>query len=204
VATSPFACFLVRVDVDTLSLTCNLSLSLGSLSAYSMMGTWFVIAVKPTIFEKTCSNAVEKYTFLEDSKKNDIDIDFKFNSKEDPYSSPLKSLPQKGWVQGENRLNSGNWQVSPQWPIKMPYQIIDVDDVDYSYCVIGFPSRAYCWIMARHPQMDEGLYNKLTQELVDRHKYSLDGLRRVPQIWTAEERQKRGLSKVEIPDSMLA
>lgn len=168
-----------------------------------MMGTWFVIGVKPTAFETTCSNAVERYTLLDEGKRHDIDIDFKYNSKEDPYSSPLKSLPQKGWVKGGDRLNSGDWQVSPLWPIKMPYQIIEVDEQDYSYCIIGYPSRAYCWIMARHPQMDEDVYNNLTKTLVDKHQYNLDGLRRVPQKWTAEERQKRGLSKDEIPDSML-
>jgi len=26
------------------------------------MGVWFVHGVKPTMFEKTCSNAVERYT----------------------------------------------------------------------------------------------------------------------------------------------
>jgi lipocalin len=44
------------------------------------MGTWFVIGVKPTMFEKTCSNAVEKYTWhSKDSPTagHDIDIDFK-------------------------------------------------------------------------------------------------------------------------------
>ena len=66
-----------------------------------MMGTWFVIGVKPTIFETTCSNAVEKYTFLEEGKGHDIDIDFTYNAKEDPFQSKLKSLPQKGWVQGD-------------------------------------------------------------------------------------------------------
>lgn len=167
------------------------------------MGTWFVIGVKPTYFETTCSNAVERYTLVDETKKYDIDIDFQYNQKEDPYSSKLKSLPQKGWVQGGNRLNSGEWKVSPQWPIKMPYQIIEVDDKDYSYVVIGYPTRAYCWIMARHPKMDEAVYTSLTQKLVDKHQYSLEGLRRVPQKWTDAERTKRGLSKEEIPDSML-
>jgi lipocalin len=41
------------------------------------MGTWFVIAVKPTMFERTCSNAVEKYQYLENGK-HDIDIDFTY------------------------------------------------------------------------------------------------------------------------------
>ena len=39
------------------------------------MGTWFVIHVKPTYFETTCCNAIEKYS-TSDSKK--IDIDFTY------------------------------------------------------------------------------------------------------------------------------
>jgi apolipoprotein D and lipocalin family protein len=112
-------------------------------------------------------------------------------------------LPQKGWVQGENKDNSGLWKVSPFWPVKMPYLIIDVDDKDYTHTVIGYPSRDYAWIMYRKPQMPDELYNRLTKELEGKHHYDLKGLRKVPQIWTAAERQKRGLTDKEIPDSML-
>jgi apolipoprotein D and lipocalin family protein len=178
--------------------------SVASCSTEGIMGTWFVIGVKPTIFETTCSNAVEKYTLLEEGKQShDINIDFKYNTKEDPYRSKLKSLPQKGYVQGKDRLNSGEWKVSPFWPFKTPYQIIEVDDQDYSWIVIGYPNRQYCWIMNRHPKMEEALYEDLTQRLVEKHQYSLDGLRRVPQLWTASERVERGLTAMEIPDSML-
>jgi lipocalin len=53
------------------------------------MGTWYVVGVKPTPLETTCSNAVEKYTLLdnEGSEKHDIDIDFKYNPKEDPFDA---------------------------------------------------------------------------------------------------------------------
>lgn len=165
------------------------------------MGTWFVIGVKPTMFEKTCSNAVEKYTLM-DKKSYDIAIDFKYNEAE-PIKSKLKALPQKGWVQGDDKSNSGEWKVSPLWPVKMPYKIIEVDNKDYSYVVIGYPSRDYCWIMARKPVMDESLYSSLTNKLVEKHQYSLDGLRKVPQKWTKEEREKRGLTPAEIPDELL-
>ena len=162
-----------------------------------------MIAVKPTVFETTCSNAVERYTRMDyQKKKYDIGIDFQYNQDE-PLTSPLKSLPQKGWVQG-NKDDSGFWKVSPLWPLKMPYHIIELDDVDYSYCVIGYPSRAYCWIMARNPLMPEETYKTLTTRLVEKHQYSLDGLRLVPQKWTKEEREKRGLTKDEIPDEMLS
>jgi apolipoprotein D and lipocalin family protein len=62
------------------------------------IGTWFVIGVKPTFLETTCSNAVEKYIWHKDgdTKTNyDIDIDFQYN-KAEPIISPLKALPQKG------------------------------------------------------------------------------------------------------------
>jgi len=177
--------------------------TVASCNTKNLMGTWFVIGVKPTMFETTCSNAVERYTFLEDSKKNDINIDFQYN-KDEPITSALKSLPQKGWVQGNNKEDSGEWKVSPLWPIKMPFLILDVDDQNYEYVLIGYPSREYAWIMGRKPQMPDDTYNMLTKQLEEKHQYSLDGLRKVPQVWTAEERTKRGFSKEEIPDIMLS
>uniref|UniRef100_A0A7R9VYL0 Lipocalin/cytosolic fatty-acid binding domain-containing protein n=1 Tax=Pseudictyota dubia TaxID=2749911 RepID=A0A7R9VYL0_9STRA len=165
------------------------------------MGTWFVIAVKPTYFEKTCSNAVEKYTLLE-GKSHDVDIDFQYNQAE-PLTSPLKSLPQKGWIQGEDKSVSADWKVSPFGPIRMPYTIIELDANKYDYCVIGYPSREYCWIMSRRPVMEEDTYDMLTKRLTEKHQYDLNGLRRVPQKWTKEERSKRGLDNV-IADDLLS
>lgn len=172
-----------------------------------MMGTWFVIGVKPTMFETTCSNAVEKYSLLWDNDedkangKADIDIDFTYN-KNEPLTSPVKGVPQKGYVQGDDKSNSGEWKVSPLPLIKMPFLILDVDD-KYDYCVIGYPSRDYAWIMARKPSMPDKTYNMLTQKLEQEHQYDLKGLRKVPQQWTKEERSKRGLTKEEIPDRLL-
>merc|ERR1712138_169889 len=96
---------------------------------------------------------------------------------------------------GDNRMDSGSWKVSPVWPVKMPYPIIELDEKDYSYCVIGYPNRDYCWIMARKPVMEEKLYKDITSKLIEKHQYDLDGLRKVPQIWTKDEREKRGLTK---------
>lgn len=135
------------------------------------------------------------------NKKHDIAIDFQYN-RDDPIKSPLKSVPQKGWVQGEDKTNSGEWKVSPVPLVKMPYLILDVDE-KYEWCLIGYPSRDYCWIMSRKPQMKEATYNKLLHKLKDEHQYDLEGIRKVPQVWTREEREKRGLAE-EIPDSMLS
>lgn len=178
--------------------------TVGTCETTRFMGTWYVVGVKPTMFETTCSNAVEKYTLLDEKAKNDIDIDFQYSQKEDPFdpTNKVKSLPQKGWVQGD-RIKSGDWKVSPFWPVKMPYPIIELDEKDYSYAVIGYPSRDYVWILSRTPTMKESLYKDIENKLVTNHQYDLAGMRKVPQKWTADERAKRGLTKEELPDSFL-
>jgi len=163
------------------------------------MGTWFVIGVKPTPFETTCSNAVETYTRLQ-GKSHDINIDFKYN-KSDPITSPIKSLPQKGYIVGDKE-DSSSWKVSPLPLVKMPYPIIEVDDQNYEWVVVGHNARSYVWIMARKPVMDDDLYNSLTTKLVEKHQYDLEGLRKVPQKWTRKERAERKLEN-EIPDELL-
>jgi len=169
------------------------------------MGCWFVVGVKPSPLETTCSNAIEKYTLLPEGKNHDIDVDFTYNPNEDPFAegNKVRSLPQKGWVQGDNRLQSGEWKVSPLWPIKLRYPIIELDEKDYSYAVVGQDGRSYCWIMSRTPTMDEKQWKEIEKKLVENHQYDLQGFRRVPQKWTAEERTKRGLTKEELPDSFL-
>lgn len=163
------------------------------------MGVWFVIGVKPTPFETTCSNAVERYTRVKNGD-HDIDIDFQYN-KSEPLTSKLKSLPQRGWIIGDKE-NSSNWKVSPFGPIRMPYPIIELDDKKYEWVVVGHEGRKFVWIMGRKPKMDDELYENLTKRLVEKHQYSLEGLRKVPQKWTKEEREKRNLVD-EIPDDLL-
>ena len=163
--------------------------------------------MKPAPLETTCSNAVEKYSLIEDDdgKGHDIDIDFKYSPDEDPLGEhgKVRSLPQKGWVQGDDRLRSGDWKVSPLWPIKMGYPIIELDEKQYSYAVVGYHNRKYCWIMSRTPVMGESLYTDIKKRLVEKHQYDLAGLRKVPQIWSEQLRSERGLTSQELPDSFL-
>ncbi len=167
------------------------------------MGVWFVIAVKPTMFETTNSNAVETYTRV-DNKQHDIDIDFQYN-KTNPITSPLKSLPQRGWIipsVSMSKEESSQWKVSPFGPIRLNYPIIELDSVNYSYCVIGHDARSYFWIMARKPYLEDNVYNMLLEKLRNVHLYDMEGVRKVPQVWTREERKKRNLEK-EIPNDVL-
>lgn len=142
------------------------------------MGKWFVIGVKPTYFEVGAHNAVEVYTW--NQRDDCIDIDFTYNP--DSFKAPAKKIPQKGFV--HDKRTNAEWRVSPMWPLKLPYLIIELDSTEgtapYEYTVIGYPSRAYVWIMARQPTMDEKLYDDICGRLKTQHHYDLDGLVKVP------------------------
>ena len=107
-----------------------------------MLGKWFVIGVKPTYLEVGMSNSIEQYTKVE-GKPYDVAINNSFN-KAEPMTSSMTTINMKAYIQGD-KSKSGLWKVSPFFPVKAPNPFIEVDDVDYSWVVVGFPSRAYCW-----------------------------------------------------------
>lgn len=106
------------------------------------MGDWYVLAGRFTMFETDVHNGIESYTWNE--KENRIDIDFTY--RKGSFQGEKKSFPQKGYIY--NKETNAHWKVSPFWPLKFDYLIIDIAD-DYSWVAIGVPSTDYLWIMAR-------------------------------------------------------
>ena len=137
------------------------------------MGTWYVIASIPTIFEKNAYNAVEIYSWNE--KEQRVDIDFSFNK--DSFDGPIKKIPQTATIY--NKETNSEWRVRPFWPLSFAYLIVDLAP-DYSDTIIGVPDRKNVWIMARTKTIPEARY----QQLVDKVKtlgYDLSKLQKVPQ-----------------------
>jgi len=65
--------------------------------------------------------------------------------------------------------------------LKLGYLIIDLAD-DYSYTVIGVPSRKYLWIMARDSSLPYDIYQSILTK-VKKQGYDLDKIQMVPQVW---------------------
>lgn len=72
----------------------------------------------------------------------------------------------------------------------MPYLVIEASDpnnldLPESWFVVGYPSRSYCWIMARQPTMDTTIYEGIKKRLVAEHGYDrgLPTLIDVPHKW---------------------
>ena len=116
----------------------------------------------------------------------------------------LNSFPQKGNVISPT---GSFWEIQPFWPLKLDYLIGDVDVKDYKHITIIHNSRKYAWIMYRSPVMPESLYKEQLDSLVEKFGYDKkfveDNIRKVPQVWTKEEREVRGVVESIKDDELL-
>ena len=136
------------------------------------MGTWHVIANIDNFFERGVVASTETYTRRPDGK-----IDIMYRGHKGSADGPEKTLPQTGWV--DNVDTGSEWRVRPFWPLSFAYVIIDLAD-DYSYSVVGYPSRKLVWIMARDTQLPAATYDAILDRLKEQG-YDLSQIQKVPQ-----------------------
>ena len=138
------------------------------------MGDWYVIANIPTFIEKGAVNAIESYKL--DSRGR---VKTTFTFKKHSPDGPQKTYNPTGFIY--DKKTNAEWRMQFLWPFKSPFLIIDLDE-EYSYTVIGIPSRKYVWIMARDHKMPDGLYNNIISKLKN-VGYDTSLIKKVPQNW---------------------
>ena len=138
------------------------------------LGSWYVIALMPSIFEKNAANGIETYSL--DAKGN-VRVEYVFH-KGSP-AGKRTVMRQKGWIMDKER--NSDWDVQPLWPLRLPYLIIDLAD-DYRYTVIGTNNYKYLWIMARAPVLSADDYDGIVARLTERG-YKVADIKRMPQVW---------------------
>ena len=121
------------------------------------MGKWNVIGGILSPLEKGHVAGSDTYTMRPDG-----DIDVLYEARKGSLDGPVTTMTQHGWV--VNKETNAEWRVRPLWPLSFPYLVIDLD-ADYSYTVIGYPDRSYCWIMARATSLPEDTYAAIIERL---------------------------------------
>ena len=123
-------------------------------------GTWHEIARYPNWFERNCAREVTAtYTLNGDGTIGVVNA----CRKDDGSTMSAEGLAR---VVAPAQLQV---RFAPAWLGFLPfvwgdYWVIDLAP-DYSYSVVGDPSRRYLWILARAPAMDESAYRQITQRL---------------------------------------
>jgi len=85
----------------------------------------------------------------------------------------------KAWVTDKD---TNAWlKVQFFWPFRGDYVIIHLDERDYSYAVVGHPSRDYLWILSRSPEMDKERFQEIMTR-ISKQGYDLNRIKKYPQI----------------------
>ena len=111
------------------------------------LGKWFEVARLPLIWENKCaSNVTATYTPLSDGKIGVLNSCRK---------SDGKITRSKGTAKITSKKDSSNskLKVTFFWPFSGDYWILDLDP-DYSWALVGNPSRKNLWILSRTPILD--------------------------------------------------
>ncbi len=116
-------------------------------------GTWYEIASFPQRFQKGCHCSQAEY-----GQNPDGYIEVRNSCRKDSPTGKLKAVTGKAFV--ADKQTNAKLKVQFFWPFKGDYWIIDLAE-DYSYAVVGEPSREYLWILSRKPEMDKTLYQQI-------------------------------------------
>jgi apolipoprotein D and lipocalin family protein len=132
------------------------------------LGSWYVIALLPSVFEKNAVNGVETYSLDE---RGNIRVEYVFY--EGSPEGKRRVMHQKGWI--VDKARNSVWQIQPIWPLRLPYLIIELAD-DYRYTVIGTNNYKNVWIMARNPALSREDYEGILSRLAQRG-YKVDDIK---------------------------
>jgi apolipoprotein D and lipocalin family protein len=136
-------------------------------------GRWYVIANIPYLAEKGKVGAYVEYHPRADGK-----IDDWYFFRKQNFDQKLQQWSGLAWVI-EPRSNA-RWKAQFVWPFKFDYLILATAP-DYSWALVGHPSRDLAWVFARTPEIDERLYQDLLKRLAAMD-YDPQRIKRVPQI----------------------
>jgi apolipoprotein D and lipocalin family protein len=118
-------------------------------------GTWYEIARFEHFFEKGCKNVTATYELKEDG---DLKVINRCTMIEDDEFKEATGVAYA--VDGTN----SKLKVSFFRPFYGDYYIIDLAE-DYSYAVVGAPSRELLWILSRTKTISDQLKNEILAKL---------------------------------------
>ena len=136
------------------------------LSRYS--GTWYEIARMPNRFQAQCvANVSAEYIQRDDGQIEVVNRCQRADGTMEAANGRARIVEQTTNAKLKVRF-------APVWLSWLPavwgdYWVLELA-ADYSYAVVGEPSRQYLWILARHRSLSDATYQEILQRLT-RHGY---------------------------------
>ncbi len=150
-----------------------------SIDLQRYVGTWHEIARFPNTFQRKCAGDVTAtYTLLEDGT---IKVVNRCRQADGETTEAVGKVRRMSDDEPNSKLEV---RFAPAILSFLPfvwgkYWVIDLA-ADYSYVVVGEPSREYLWILARSPSLDAATYAGIL-ERITRQGYDTSRLTQTPQ-----------------------
>lgn len=125
------------------------------------LGKWYEIARYDHSFEKGLSGVTATYSMRADGKIKVLNQGFKggLNGK------PSEAI---GKAKIPNPQEPGKLKVSFFWIFYGDYFVLELDDQDYQWALIGSSSEKYLWILSRTPQLEDADKKHILQKMKER------------------------------------
>lgn len=120
------------------------------------LGTWYEVARLDHRFERGMSNVTAEYSMRADGGVSVVNRGYKIAADE------WEEATGKAYFVDDPDV--GRLKVSFFGPFYGGYNIIELDKEDYQYAMIAGPDRNYLWILARSPDLDEGVISGLVNK----------------------------------------
>jgi apolipoprotein D and lipocalin family protein len=117
------------------------------------LGTWYEIARLDHRFERGLSRNQAHYSLRDDGGVRVV------NKGYDAESGEWKTAEGKAYFVEQPDI--GRLKVSFFGPIYGSYNIIELDETDYSYAMVVGADTSYLWILAREPRLDQAIVDRL-------------------------------------------
>lgn len=119
------------------------------------LGRWYEIARFEASFQKDCDGVTADYSLRSDGKINVVN-----SCRQGGPQGPARSSTATARV--VDPASNAKLKVAFFPPFEGDYWVLDHAD-DYSWSIVGEPSRKYLWLLSRTPRLSERQYNALVQ-----------------------------------------
>ncbi|MCX6970604.1 MAG: lipocalin family protein [Verrucomicrobia bacterium] len=123
-------------------------------------GRWYEVAKYPNFFQRNCAgNTTAEYSARPDGSIGVVNESIGKNGK------PMRVAGTATVVPG-----SGNAKLNVRFggPISGAYWVIGLDEKNYSWAVVGHPSRQFLWILSREPKLPAATYQQILTLVAER------------------------------------
>ena len=117
-------------------------------------GLWYEVARLPNSFQEDCYGTTAEYEIIDNETIRVINSCF-----EDSLNGEQDQAIGKAFI--ADKITNSKLKVQFFWPFKGDYWIIALDEINYSYAMVGTPSREYLWILGRSKNFDKSILDKL-------------------------------------------